>query len=196
MKMIIFLSLILAGCSSLILGNYVDTRLIEAMPDDINICIRSTDPSPSYMNANDTLVRELAKLGIPTSCKPPSLKASWSYDIGNKETSIFATPSQGSSSSASSCAGGACSGGSSGSFAPGFMSNSTSYERKFLLNVYDQDPQSGNPKSYWKIELSSRGEITNIGKLILIWSPIIAEKWGESVTNKFVPNSGINILLD
>ena len=196
MKLLIILCLLITGCSSLVPGNYVNSRLTTAIPNNKNICMRSALTSPTALNANDSLVVELEQIGLPMSCEPPLVIAVWSYRVGDKKTSTVNIPGSGSSSSAMSCAGGACSGSSSSSYTPGHSSTSVSYGRSLLLNVYEQDSLPDNPLLHWSIELTSRGEITQLNKLMNIWAPVIAANWGLSVNNEFVPNSGLNIILD
>lgn len=196
MKFLIILFLLITGCSSLVPGNYVNTRLITAIPSDKSICMRSAFTSPTALNANDSLIAELVKIGLPMSCESPLVIAVWSYQVGDKKTSTLNVPGSGSASSAMSCAGGACSGSSSSSYTAGHSSTSVSYGRSLLLNVYEQNSLPDNPLLHWSIELTSRGEITQLNKLMEIWAPVIASNWGQSVSNEFVPNSGLNIILD
>lgn len=193
---IVVLSSLIIGCSSIVPGNFVNSRLIHAVPDEHNICINSVYSTPSALNANDILKAELLKQGILISCESPYIIASWAYEVGNQQTETHATQGIGSSSGAMSCAGSVCSGTSSSTYIPGQIMTSITYGRDFLLNVYEASSLPENPKVLWSIQLTSRGSISQLNKLMKMWAPIIAANWGKNVNNEFAPNSGMLIILD
>ena len=194
--LILIMSILFAGCSSIVPGNFVNSRLTHALPDKNNICLNSAYSTPSALNTNEILKAELIKQGFSISCEAPYVLASWAYEIGNQQTEIHTTQGIGSSSGAMSCAGSVCSGTSSSSYLPGHTSTSVTYGREFLLSVYEASSLPENPKVLWSIQLTSRGSTTQLNKLMKMWAPIIASNWGQNVSNEFVPNSGMSIILD
>lgn len=198
MKLIQILAIVLfiSGCSSLVPGNFVNSRLAYSFPDNNNICLTPSQTSPSALNSNDILKAELQKGGLLISCEEPYVIGIWSHEIGNGQVETYSVPGVGSSSSAASCAGGVCSGTGSSSYTPGHTVSSVKYERVFLLNIYEANSLPDNPKILWSMELTSRGAITQLNKLMKTWAPIIASNWGKDINNEFVPNSGMSLLMD
>ena len=179
--LVAFFSVLITGCSSILPGNFVNSYLVNMIPVNKNICIKSTT-TPSVLNANEILKNELISQGFPVSCNSSYILASWSHKVSNPQTEVMSTPSVGSTHD--------------GTYIPGNTISSVSYDREFLLNLYDGPILSGNSNLLWSIQLTSRGSTSQIGELMKIWAPIVASNWGQNVSNDFVPNSGVSMILD
>lgn len=192
--------IILSGCAAIVPGNTGYTVSGDPLPEDAYFCVTPNNDTPVFAVANKVLIASLSEAGIPLGCGEGSLQAIWDVDIGDARTETLSTPGYQDTMTTGSmaCAGGTCAGSSvtTSTSVPGNTISSTSYGRDFFLVIPDPKSTEENPSAYWGIQLQSRGEITDLKRLMGIWAPLVARNFLGTLEGEFFPNSGLNLLLD
>jgi len=193
-------TLILSGCAAIVPGNTGYTVSGDPLPEDAYFCVTPNKDTPVFAVANKVLIESLSEAGIPLRCGEGSLQAIWDVDIGDARTETLSTPGYQNTMTTGSmgCAGSTCAGSSvtTSTSVPGNTISSTSYGRDFFLVIPDPKSTEESPSAYWGIQLQSRGEITDLKRLMGIWAPLVAKNFLGTLEGEFFPNSGLNLLLD